>query len=61
MELLLCMMRTTDWIYIQKGAWKIQIEKAHTIPLTQSGKAFIQCYEYYAGCISWLFTRLYGG
>ncbi|MBK6330931.1 MAG: cyanophycin synthetase [Bacteroidetes bacterium] len=30
---------TTDLIYIQKGAWKIQIEKAHTIPLTQSGKA----------------------
>ncbi|MBK8144266.1 MAG: cyanophycin synthetase [Bacteroidetes bacterium] len=30
---------STDWIYIQKGAWKIQIEKAHTIPLTQSGKA----------------------
>lgn len=35
----LCMMKTTDLIYIQKGAWKIQIEKAHTIPLTQSGKA----------------------
>lgn len=29
----------SDWIYIQKGAWKIQIEKAHTIPLTQGGKA----------------------
>lgn len=29
----------TDWIYIQKGAWKIQIEKAHLIPLTQGGKA----------------------
>ena len=29
----------TDWIYIQKGAWKIQIEKALHIPLTQSGKA----------------------
>ncbi len=29
----------TDWIYIQKGAWKIQIERAHQIPLTQSGKA----------------------
>jgi cyanophycin synthetase len=29
----------TDWIYIQKGAWKIQIEKAHQIPLTQGGKA----------------------
>jgi cyanophycin synthetase len=26
-------------IYIQKGAWKIQIDKAHQIPLTQSGKA----------------------
>jgi cyanophycin synthetase len=30
---------SNDWIYIQKGAWKIQIEKAHQIPLTQSGKA----------------------
>lgn len=29
----------TDMIYIQKGAWKIQIDKAHQIPLTQSGKA----------------------
>jgi cyanophycin synthetase len=29
----------SDMIYIQKGAWKIQIERAHTIPLTQSGKA----------------------
>lgn len=29
----------SDWIYIQKGAWKIQIEKAHQIPLTQSGRA----------------------
>jgi cyanophycin synthetase len=29
----------SDWIYIQKGAWKIQIEKAHQIPLTQGGKA----------------------
>ncbi len=29
----------SDWIYIQKGAWKIQIEKAHAIPLTQGGKA----------------------
>ncbi|MEZ5045934.1 MAG: cyanophycin synthetase [Chitinophagaceae bacterium] len=29
----------TDMIFIQKGAWKIQIEKAHQIPLTQSGKA----------------------
>lgn len=29
----------SDMIYIQKGAWKIQIEKAHQIPLTQSGKA----------------------
>lgn len=29
----------SDMIYIQKGAWKIQIEKAHTIPLTQGGKA----------------------
>jgi cyanophycin synthetase len=28
-----------DMIYIQKGAWKIQIEKAHQIPLTQSGRA----------------------
>lgn len=28
-----------DLIYIQKGAWKIQIEKAHQIPLTQSGRA----------------------
>lgn len=30
---------SNDMIYIQKGAWKIQIEKAHTIPLTQGGKA----------------------
>jgi len=30
---------SSDMIYIQKGAWKIQIEKAHQIPLTQSGKA----------------------
>jgi cyanophycin synthetase len=30
---------SNDLIYIQKGAWKIQIEKAHQIPLTQSGKA----------------------
>ncbi|MBL7772626.1 MAG: cyanophycin synthetase [Chitinophagaceae bacterium] len=30
---------SNDLIYIQKGAWKIQIEKAHTIPLTQGGKA----------------------
>ncbi|MBL7765147.1 MAG: cyanophycin synthetase [Chitinophagaceae bacterium] len=29
----------SDMIYIQKGAWKIQIEKAHQIPLTQSGRA----------------------
>jgi len=29
----------SDWIYIQKGAWKIQIDKAHQIPLTQSGRA----------------------
>ncbi|HMN32600.1 MAG: cyanophycin synthetase [Chitinophagaceae bacterium] len=29
----------SDWIYIQKGAWKIQIEKALSIPLTQGGKA----------------------
>ncbi len=29
----------TDMIYIQKGAWKIQIENAHQIPLTQSGRA----------------------
>jgi cyanophycin synthetase len=30
---------SNDWIYIQKGAWKIQIDKAHQIPLTQSGRA----------------------
>lgn len=30
---------SNDWIYIQKGAWKIQIDKAHQIPLTQGGKA----------------------
>jgi cyanophycin synthetase len=29
----------SDLIYIQKGAWRIQIEYAHQIPLTQSGKA----------------------
>jgi cyanophycin synthetase len=29
----------TDYIYICKGAWKIRIEKAHDIPLTQSGRA----------------------
>jgi cyanophycin synthetase len=29
----------TDMIYIQKGAWKIQIEHAHQIPLIQSGRA----------------------
>lgn len=29
----------SDLIYIQKGAWKIQIERAHQIPLTQSGRA----------------------
>lgn len=29
----------TDMMYIQKGAWKIQIEKAHQIPLTQGGRA----------------------
>ncbi|MBK7762167.1 MAG: cyanophycin synthetase [Bacteroidetes bacterium] len=29
----------SDMIYIQKGAWKIQIEHAHQIPLTQSGRA----------------------
>jgi cyanophycin synthetase len=29
----------TDFIYICKGAWKIRVEKAHDIPLTQSGKA----------------------
>ncbi|MBL7753272.1 MAG: cyanophycin synthetase, partial [Chitinophagaceae bacterium] len=30
---------STDMMYIQKGAWKIQIEKAHQIPLTQGGRA----------------------
>lgn len=30
---------STDMVYIQKGAWKIQIEKAHQIPLTQGGRA----------------------
>jgi cyanophycin synthetase len=29
----------TDYIYICKGAWKIRIEKAHDIPLTQGGRA----------------------
>jgi cyanophycin synthetase len=29
----------SDMIYIQKGAWKIQIDRAHAIPLTQGGKA----------------------
>jgi cyanophycin synthetase len=31
--------KETDDIYICKGAWKIRVEKAHNIPLTQSGKA----------------------
>jgi cyanophycin synthetase len=29
----------TDTIYICKGSWRIRVEKAHDIPLTQSGKA----------------------
>ncbi len=30
---------SNDMIYICKGTWKIQIDKAHQIPLTQGGKA----------------------
>jgi cyanophycin synthetase len=30
---------TTDLIYICKGTWRIRVEKAHDIPLTQGGKA----------------------
>jgi cyanophycin synthetase len=31
--------KDNDMIYICKGTWKIQIERAHQIPLTQGGKA----------------------
>jgi cyanophycin synthetase len=30
---------TSDIMYICKGAWKIKVERAHDIPLTQGGKA----------------------
>ncbi len=30
---------STDFIYICKGTWRIRIDKAHDIPLTQGGKA----------------------
>ncbi len=34
-----CYDEHNDTIYICKGAWKIKVEKAHSIPLTQGGKA----------------------
>ncbi len=34
-----CYDAKTDIIYICKGAWKIKVENAHNIPLTQGGRA----------------------
>jgi cyanophycin synthetase len=34
-----CYDESTDMIYICKGTWKIKVDKAHSIPLTQAGKA----------------------